>query len=456
MLVYVLRRILVFIPTLLIISIATFLLSKLAPGDLVESRFENNYTENLYLQEAKRMGLDKPTFYFSLTTQGYPDTLHKVVLPDHRGLLNFLCGKYGNWDGVNQYYQKLRAFDGKIKRLEKDNSLNSSWLSLSDAAFLEREKITYQKKIAEKLKTDSIAQQLLGVDFDVLLMSYQKMEQTATPSNHLLPNFIWHGFDNQYHHWISNFIMGDFGVSDRKGNAVTTVVKEAVFWTLIINFFAIVLAFGIAIPLGVKAAVKENSRFDRVTTFILYGLFSLPAFWIGTLLLVFFTNHEYGMNWFPSVGFGQPAEFHKSFWSLFKDRAAHLILPILCVTYPALAFIFRQMRGSMVDQLNQNYIQTARAKGLNEKTVVWKHAFRNALFPIITMMGSILPALVAGSLTIEVVFNIPGMGWLMVESIRQANFPVVYAIMMLGAVMTMVGILVADLLYAKADPRVRF
>jgi peptide/nickel transport system permease protein len=191
-----------------------------------------------------------------------------------------------------------------------------------------------------------------------------------------------------------------------------------------------------------------------MVTLITYILYSLPVFWVATMLLVFFTTPEYGMDWFAGVGLGRETG-HSSTYALLLDRIAHLILPVLCLVYPSLAFISRQLSGAMQDELKKDYITTARAKGLSEKVVIWKHAFRNSLFPLITVFASILPATIAGSVVIEVIFNIPGMGKLMVDSIFLQDWPIVFIILLLGALLTMAGILLADILYAKFDPRVR-
>ena len=135
-------------------------------------------------------------------------------------------------------------------------------------------------------------------------------------------------------------------------------------------------------------------------------------------------------------------------------QARQLILPVFCLTYPSLAFLIRQMRGSMLRTLKTNYIQTAAAKGLQGKMILWKHAFRNALFPMITILATIFPRMVAGSVIVEVIFNLPGMGWLLYESIIAEDYPIIFVVLLLGAVMTMIGILVADILYVWADPRV--
>ena len=161
------------------------------------------------------------------------------------------------------------------------------------------------------------------------------------------------------------------------------------------------------------------------------------------------------MDWFPTHGLGDISE-DDSFWDIFWMRAYHLVLPVFCMSYASLAFVSRQMRGGMIDVFQQDYIRTARAKGFAEQLVIWKHSFRNALFPIITLVASIFPGLLAGSLVIEVIFSIPGMGKLTIDSIYARDWPVVYTILMFSALMTMIGILVADLLYAWADPRVSF
>ena len=455
---YLLRRFLLFIPTLFLISAATFFLSKNAPGDPVEVQFQTGFTEADYIREAQRQGLDKPNFYFTWTTQAYPDTFHQVLFPDKKETLEYLIGNYGNWEGANQYFRAIEVFESQVENKLKKTAAQRELLRLTDELYLQKTTTDIREKreaIAKTIQKDTLAKAALTKDFDNINRAFVKMERSADRAKHLIPNFIWHGIDNQFHRWISKFLKGDYGVSLKTGKSVSDRVTDAVFWTVIMNSIAIILAFGIAIPLGVKAAANRNSRFDRNVNFILYALYSLPAFWIGTMLLVFFCTPEYGMKIFPSSGLGQPTG-HGSLWRLFTDRAFHLFLPIICITYPALAFIFRQMRASMINELSQNYIRTARAKGLPEQQVIWKHAFRNALFPIITLAANILPALIAGAVTIEVVFNIPGMGKLMVDSIFQSDWPIVYAIMMFGAVLTMTGILLADILYAWLDPRIRY
>jgi len=453
---YILKRLILFIPTIFLVSVVTFFLSKMAPGDPVAEHFRDGYTEVDYQLEAKRRGLDKPSFYFSIQTAAYPDTLFKILNPEKRKTVEYLIGQYGNAETVQSYYKSVIEFKKIAMQVDTPAAFkNFVHKEAQSLFFLKSEKeILEKQKVIRQSLTKNPNESLITV-LENMEATNAQMKNSKSLSRHYIPKFNWHGFNNQYHHWISNFLMGDFGTTDKTGRAVSERIKISVFYTFIINIVAVLLAFGIAIPLGVKAATKEGERFDKITTLILYGFYSLPSFWVATLVILFFCSPEYGMNIFPSIGIGGDAG-NQSIFAVFWDRAYHLMLPILCVTYPALAFIYRQMRGSMVQELKRNYVRTARSKGLSEGQVVWGHAFKNALFPIITMIASVVPALISGSVVIEVVFNIPGMGNLMVSSIREQNWLIVYTIMMMGTFFTILGILVADLLYAWSDPRVRY
>ena len=183
-------------------------------------------------------------------------------------------------------------------------------------------------------------------------------------------------------------------------------------------------------------------------------LYSLPNFWIGTMLVIYLCGGDY-FSWFPAPGADPiPDDAPFSYWitqTLYKS-----ILPLFCWTYGSLAFISRQMRGGMLNVIGQDYIRTARAKGLDEKTVVWKHAFKNSLIPIITLFANVFPYAISGSFVIEFIFQIPGMGKLTLEALNARNYPVIFSSMMFTAILTMVGTLIADILYAVVDPRISF
>ncbi|MCP3929126.1 MAG: ABC transporter permease [Bacteroidetes bacterium] len=471
---YILKRLFIFAPTLLVISLLAFGLSKVAPGDPVElinrggllssegQRSDLVHAERVYYETAERLGLTKPAFYFSLSSRAYPDTLYRILKRDQRETAKKFIAQYGNWSEIQSYFSTLQQFENELYSLPLSIDRNTSsnirkahkqlYISYKDP------KINSQlKKIEKELMKDSTINAHLFVEFESLQTQYKFVKENTSKSKLYIPNIKWFGFDNQYHRWITRFFQGNFGLSYTDSRPVADKMKDALFWTLLMNVLSILLAYLISIPLGVYSARYKDSWFDKSSTILLFIFYSLPTFWIATILVVFFTTPEYGAwtDIFPSIGLGNLSS-EAPLGARFLERSAHLILPVFCITYTSLAFITRQMRGGMLDVLQQDYIRTARAKGLSENKVVWKHAFRNSLFPLITLFASVFPAALAGSVVIEVIFNIPGMGKLTLDAIFSRDWPVVYTVLMLAAILTMIGILIADVLYAKVNPRVSF
>lgn len=469
MLKYLFKRILIFIPTLFAISLIAFWLSKLAPGDPTDNYFveESNLqaSELARSQVAARLGLDKPVFYFNFSSAAYPDTLFQIKSRYQRENLKNLIAQYGNWPEIERYYHAIRALQNRLEKtpgsIAPDQVIHIK-RSLNLLLIRHDENLIHAQ--IEKIKTnafqsdpgtDTSPEPLIRTLVMELEDAYLSIREKAKPSALYIPSVHWYGFDNQYHNWITAFFQGDFGISYRNGQPVTERIKTPLFWTLIMNLMAITIAFIIAVPIGVYAAAKKDSAFDQFTTVALFVLYSLPTFWIGTLLVIFFTNAEYGMDWFCGIGLGRLPS-NAPFWDRFWETACHLVLPVFCLTYTSLAFISRQMRGGILNTIQQDFIRTAKAKGLNNSAIIWKHALRNALFPLITMLALVLPTTISGSVVIEVIFNIPGMGREVVNAIFAKDWPVVYTILMLAAILTMLGNLIADILYALADPRVAF
>ncbi len=454
---YILKRILYFLPTFLLVSLIVFFLSK-CTGEKLNCEEDPIFDIERCRKEARLKGYDKPVFYFALSTAAHPDTLYKFFREERRTALSKLISQYGNWEQINAYYQQIGQLEKELESVaygqhsrgitQMRKAIQSLLVAYKDPTIqshLEQINVVRQDSVLSGLS--SLVVSLNG--------DYRRLKATATPHKLLIPSIKWYGLNNQYHHWLGNFLSGNFGVSFRDGRPVMDKIKDHLPWTLYINLTAIFFAYLLSIPLGVYSAVYRNSQFDKWTSFLLLLLFSLPVFWIGTMLVNFFTTPEYGLKWFPSIGLPSfPAT--ATMWEKLWFSTPSLILPVFCVTYGVLAFITRQMRSSMLETLQQDFIRTARAKGLSERAVVWKHAFRNSLFPLITIFGSVLPAAFAGSVIVEHIFSITGMGWLLLGSIRAGDWPVVYAILMITALLTMLGILIADILYAAIDPRVRF
>jgi peptide/nickel transport system permease protein len=242
-------------------------------------------------------------------------------------------------------------------------------------------------------------------------------------------------------------------------NPVWDEIKPALLATAALSGIALLLAFLIAIPLGVEMARFRNSRFDRWSKQLLFFLHSMPVFWLGGILVILFTGSIFGRPIIDNPYLDVTDQWlagTESFTSWFVRKVPGFIMPVAVLTLHALALIAMQIRGGMLETLRQDYIRTARAKGLDEDDVYWKHAFLNALFPIITLFGALLPALLTGSLVVETLFNFPGLGVKTQTAFLNHDLGTLSAILMAVAILTVTGNLVTDMLYALADPRVRF
>lgn len=476
MLHYILKRILIFVPTFLLISLLTFLISLNTPGDPVEDMLRSRggdgmmggrvAKEKAYIQKKKELGLHLPVFYFSITNLASPDTLYRISNDDHRYMLKRMLNNYGNWQEISRYYSSILKLESAIFSLPDDSVY-------APAVIVMKDQITGLFKTWEETKVISLTNNIklqaapysdiiqITQFCDAVQVAFAEVKEHTTNWKKYVPSIHWYGASNQYHQWLfgngknnKGFIRGDFGISYKTNRPVASEIWEAVLVTLLMSSLAIIFTYLIAIPLGIFSAVRKGSWFDQGVTTILFMLYSLPAFWIGTLLIIFLASPDW-VQWFPTHGLGEIPE-GAGFFEILGIRARHLTLPLICLVYPTFAFISRQARGGILTVLGQDYIRTAYAKGLSKQKIVWRHAFRNALLPIITMFANVLPFAIAGSFVVEVVFTIPGMGKLTLDALHDRNFPVVYTIVMLSAILTMVGYLLADILYALADPRISY
>lgn len=258
----------------------------------------------------------------------------------------------------------------------------------------------------------------------------------------------------QYLFWLRDLCIFDLGRSFLPPREkVSSLIWDRLPVTLILNLIAFALIYIVAIPVGIVGAAKQFTWTDRSLTVGVFLLYSLPAFWVGTLMIAFLT----GKDGFPTTGYhGTSMAEAGGFLPWLGLWARHLFLPIICMTYAGFAFISRQMRSSLLEQIRQDFVRTARAKGLAERVVVLRHATRNALIPIVTLFGSLLPELIAGSIIIEQLFSIPGMGQLFFEAIRLRDYPVIMGIETVSALLTLGGLLASDLLYVFVNPAISY
>ena len=248
----------------------------------------------------------------------------------------------------------------------------------------------------------------------------------------------------------------DFGLSFKDQQPVVRHIVERLPVTVEIGLISLIAAYLIGVPLGMLLAIRQNTIIDRVGTAISFMLWSMPSFWVGMLLIIFLCNREF-LHWFPASGFlSINADDSWGWWRFFVDHTHHMVLPIVASTYASFAAISRYMRTSMLENYRLDYVRTARAKGLAERIVVIRHVLRNSLIPIITLMAGLLPALMAGSVFVETIFTLPGLGLLSFQSVISRDYPMVMAILTISSALSLVGILAADILLKMADPRIDF
>lgn len=343
-------------------------------------------------------------------------------------------------------YYKFQPIFNLVENNGRQTEKDLTSKVLFDIAIKDKSR-SYKTKDLEKAEKIFYAEKGEQIPIEVgvkaLTKSYQLKYEYSLKATHLVnynPNKQSKGF-----------LRGDFGKNFQL-KPVSDIIKNGMFWTVLISTLSIILTYIISIPIGVYSARKKGKRADNILSTCLFMLYSLPNFWVATLLILLLGNY---LGWFPVFGLGDIPE-GASVLQTASIRAYHLVLPLFCWTYPSLAFLARQMRGGMLNTLGQDFIRTARAKGLEERTVIWKHSFRNSLLPIITLFANIFPRMVSGSIVVEVIFGIPGMGKTLLDAINNNDFPVVFTIVMLTALLTMIGYLIADILYSIVDPRIKY
>jgi peptide/nickel transport system permease protein len=256
----------------------------------------------------------------------------------------------------------------------------------------------------------------------------------------------------QYFDWLKRFVNLDFGKSFVDGKRVVDKIKERIPVTLTINLLSLMLIMLVAIPLGVMSAAKQYSLFDKLTTVFVFVGFSTPTFWLALIMMILFgvTLGLLPISGIQSIDVSEMSKLER-----LADWARHLILPVGLSAFGGIAGLSRYSRSSMLEVIRQDYIRTARAKGLKESDVIIHHALRNALMPVVTILGLSVPGLIGGSVIFETIFAIPGMGQLFYSSAMARDYPTIMGILVIGAVLTLIGNLLADISYAAVDPRIR-
>lgn len=455
---YVVRRILLIVPTVLVILLFTFWLQSLAPGDQIEAQLtlegessqvgRSNYMDS-YQALQKERGLDLPMFFFGVQPSYFPDTLYKIIPKQKKVLLTSLLRQTKDWKKVAAYESSLQSLinqhkgtEAVVKKIKIELSKIEQTKSLSDI----KSRCQNLKKLtgASNYNDDGLAK---------LFAQVQSMQSSTLFS---YPVLRWHGWDNQFNRWLGRLFNKEENVSLQDGGPVIDKIWKALKWTISMSVITLLLVAFFSLLLGYFKAFYRYRWFDKISSTVLYVLLAVPTFWFASLMVIFFTTREYGAwtDVFPSVGI-KPSFVARSFLSELSDNAGQLILPIICMTIMSVSYLTIQLRSDILDTLSKPYMLMARAKGLSDKQALRQHALPNALLPYMTILTGSIPAIFTGSVIIEVIFNIPGIGRLLLSAVQEADWPIVFTIVIIISCATMVGYLVGDILLVKLFPKTR-
>lgn len=475
MLQYTLKRLALIPPTFFLVSIAIFMVLNLAPGRPGELGGDSEQSDGGSQRESYRLfkeqfNLDKPVLFNTRFLLDYDEAEEWVRVahgigsnapPGERLAAMERIENYGN-DLVRHLIPMLESLDPELRLAAVADLSRAAQLRYVEAGWGISEAEAKERNRAIQKTNDRVKQWKWESSEDASSESeivarwrawwVQNREVYELTAGETIRDFF---LDTRFAKYWGNLLRLDFGISLVDRRPVRETLFSKIRYSLSLTLSAIVLAYLIAVPLGVFSAVSQGTKIDAVLTVGLFVLYSLPTFFTGTVLLRLLSEGD-PLALFPPGGFSSMEAGAMTTGGRTVDILWHLVLPVVTYMAAALAALSRYARTGVIDVSRADYVRTARAKGLHEFVVVVKHAARNGMIPILTLLGSLLPVLVSGSVVIEVVFNIPGMGLYLFDSINLRDYNAVMGVLVMASLLTLFGILLSDLAYAVADPRITF
>ncbi len=491
MLPFVLVRMLWAIPTLLLIALLSFLITQWAPGDpitrMMSGAAATDEASDQWLLDkeqraewARRLGIDLPVFYVQLLPLAFPDTLHRIYDRAERKAAHYWLLRCADAEVVHRYRKAIYQLGWTCA--EAKAAIFATPPVNHDLAnqIMQVERLLHQLLVSADAGNSqqilSRIEPLVRHHLPAFVADWDSLEAAAIPLlqrrmhwKSYVPSLRFHR-NNQFHRWLfgdglrgeegvysQGILRGDFGVSLSTHRPIAEILRSSFFWSFMLVVSSTLFAFLISIPIGVRAAVRQGSLFDTLSATVLLLLHSMPLFWMALLLVLLFANPNV-LAWFPASGVQPPTGYPpgSAWWEKVVITFPYLVLPLTAATLGSLAWLSRLTRNTMVEILRQDYIRTAHAKGLLPARIVWTHGFRNAWLPLITVLAQTLPAAVGGSIVLETIFSIPGMGWEVVYAVSAKDYTLLAGIFFLMGCFVVLGYLLADILYAVADPRIQF
>lgn len=478
---FLLKRLFWFVPTLLVISVLAFVISVFAPGeplrDLEQSSTISGFKNSTISikERRKKLGLDLPVFYVTIETWADCDTLYRIADADQRNMLYRLGRKIGNPEKTMQWFHTLLRTDTLLKQVKTTEfpfnrpAFKNNLQSINNLIYQVCRTSSLEKR---DVRTDSL-NKLLRIFPGLQIVSENWIKSEAMLADAIehgawwkqwLPAIRFHGLNNQYHRWLCGngddrmgVLRGDFGLSFRDGQPVSHHIGSKLKWTLLIMSSGLTLACLLAFFGGIFKALNPMHSLSKIIDFSSFAFWALPLFFMANLCLLVFANPDM-LDWFPGSGIRNPSDFDAT-WPLVRRLAyylPYLVLPISVYALSSFGFLYRQFSSALLTEMRKDYIVAGKARGLSMRHLIMQHALRNALIPMITFLGQYVPLLISGSVLLEAVFSIPGMGLEIYESTLSKDYPMIVALFTLFGLFTMLGYLLADIGIALVDPRIRF
>ncbi len=469
---YFSKRLIFFVPICLLLIACTFLLTRSVPGDALDQmlmRSEGVSVSSADYQNrkeklAQRLGLDKPLFYFSITTLAEANAYRYFNEPKEKNAFYQLLNTYGDYKNVCSYYDAIKNVEAGLM-LVKDQVAYRTEINevLTQLRALKIE--TNETNIQQQLQLMSVELKTLSAfsalpvyinDKFSLLLQNKKGWRRYVPVINVNSN-------NQFHSWFfgdennRGMVSGNLGTSYYTGKPVITILKERTGWSLLLTLTSVLFAYALSVPLAAWLVYKNKKGLNSFFDLVVSVFYATPVYLLGVALLFILSNPDV-LNVLPSSGVKPLGGFlpGTSFADKMGITILHLFIPLICYTYATFAFLLRTTKSLLNGQLKAGYVKTAYAKGLHPRTIVFKHALKNAVLPLAAVFTNVFPAILGGSVIIETLFSIPGIGLETFNAAVSRNYPVIAAVFMLTGILTLIGFILSDFITSQLDPRISF
>ena len=475
---YTVKRLLFFVPSVFFISVICFLLIRSIPGDMVDFMIRSQTDEpgrdrnskeayiRKYREKAAELGTDLPSFYIQLSSLSTPRHLAYEWNPVRKNILSDFITQTGNAEAAEAWYNSAEKLDAQLT----DGILTFADEQLAIEAKRASDKLLYTSNFGEASETltelksilgaDSLTREKAGVWVHECETNLAGLQQNTTRWKNYVPVIYFHA-RCAYGRWLfgdgknnHGVIRGDFGTSLIDKRKVNDSLLERIGLTVLLSLISVVLAFLVSVPLGIFSALYNHSIWEKIISTFVFILYALPSFWVASLSIMWLAGND-GLHWFAPYGAGKITPDMNVF-DIIVLKWKHFALPIFAWTYSGIAFITKQTKTAVLENTEMMYTKSAIARGLPLKNVLWKHVMPNSLRPLVTIAANILPGLISGSVVLETIFSLPGLGEWVYRAFLFRDIPVIMAVLFWGSLLTLFGYLLSDILLAITNPKIRF